>query len=98
MRGAISFSGLTVQTSLTPGTYFSTIGGEGDIHESTFEQWVPPPPNLPLMTAKEKHLIVVRQLEEPPLCDCGDRAMINPKNTLEFMCPNKHKVSVKCMC
>ena len=29
MRGAFSFSGSTVQTSLTPGTSFSTIGGEG---------------------------------------------------------------------
>ena len=43
------------------------------------------------MTAKEKHLAVVRRLEEPPLCDCRDRAMINPENTLEFVCPNKHE-------
>ena len=50
------------------------------------------------MTAKEKHLAAVKQLEEPPLCDCGDRAMMNPENTLEFMCPNKHEVSAKCMC
>ena len=35
MRGAFSFSGSTVQTSLTPGTSFSTIGGVDDIHEST---------------------------------------------------------------
>ena len=56
------------------------------------------PPNPPAMTAKEKHLAVVRRLEEPTLCDCGDRAMINPKNTLEFVCPNKHEVSAKCMC
>ena len=48
--------------------------------------------------AKEKHLAVVRRLEEPPLCDCGDRAVINPENTLEFVCPNKHEVSAKCMC
>ena len=35
MRGAFYFSGSTVRTCLTPGTFFSTIGGEGDIHEST---------------------------------------------------------------
>ncbi|XP_066327895.1 uncharacterized protein [Miscanthus floridulus] len=35
MRSAFSFSGSTVQTSLTPGTSFSTIGGESDIQEST---------------------------------------------------------------
>ena len=45
------------------------------------------------MTAKEKHLAAVRRLEEPRLCHCGDRAMINPNNTLEFVCPNKHEVS-----
>ena len=44
------------------------------------------------MMAKEEHLAIVRRLEEPPLCDCGDRAVINPDNTLEFMCPNKHEV------
>ena len=49
------------------------------------------------MTAKEKHLATVRRLEEPPLCDCGDRAMINPKNTLEFVCPNKHEVQSVCV-
>ena len=46
----------------------------------------------------ERSLAVVRRLEEPPLCECGDRAVINPENTLEFMCPNKHKVSEKCIC
>ena len=50
------------------------------------------------MTAKEKNLAVVKRLEEPPLRECGDRAMINPKNTLEFVCPNKHEVSGKCIC
>ena len=50
------------------------------------------------MTAKEKHLAAVRRLEEPPLCECGDRAVINPENTLEFVCPNKHEVSEKCIC
>ena len=50
------------------------------------------------MTAKEKHLATVRRLEEPPLCHCGDRLVINPDNTLEFVCPNKHEVSAKCMC
>ena len=50
------------------------------------------------MMAKEKHLAVVRRLEEPPLCECGDRVVINPKNTLEFVCPNKHEVSGKCIC
>ena len=50
------------------------------------------------MTAKEKHLAAVKQLEEPPLCECGDRAVINPENTLEFVCPNKHEVSEKCIC
>ena len=47
------------------------------------------------MKAKEKHLAVVRQLEEPPLCEYGDRVVINPENTLEFVCPNKHEVSGK---
>ena len=55
-------------------------------------------PNPPPMTAKEKHLAAVRRLEEPPRCDCGDRAVINPENTLEFVCSNKHEVSAKCMC
>ncbi|XP_066344533.1 uncharacterized protein [Miscanthus floridulus] len=55
-----------------------------------FKRWVLPP-NPPPLTAKEKHLATVRRLEEPSLCDCGDRAVINPKNMLEFVCPNKHK-------
>ena len=92
-----SFSGSTVQTSLTLGTSFLTIDIEGNIHVSTSSGGFHPP-NPPPMTAKEKHLAVVRRLEEPPLCDCGDRAVINPKNTLEFVCPNKHEVSAKCMC
>ena len=50
------------------------------------------------MMAKEKHLAVVRRLEEPPLCECGDRAMINPQNMLEFVYPNKHEVSGKYIC
>ena len=50
------------------------------------------------MKAKEKHLAVVRQLEEPPLCEYGDRVVINPENTLEFVCSNKHEVSGKCIC
>ena len=91
MRGIFSFSGSLVQTSLTP------IGVEGDIHVSTSSGWFHPP-NPSSMTAKEKHLAVVRRLEKPPLCECGDRAVINPKNTLEFMCPNKHEVSGKCIC
>jgi hypothetical protein len=45
------------------------------------------------MMAKEKHLAAVGRLEEPPLCDCRDRAMINLENTLDFVCPNKHGVS-----
>ena len=56
------------------------------------------PPNPAPMTAKEKHLAVVRRLDEPPLCEYGDRAMINLENTLEFVCPNKHEVSGKCIC
>ena len=96
MRGAFSFSGSTVQTSLTPDTSFSTIGLEGDIHVSTSSGGFHPP-NHPPMTAKEKHLAIVRRLEEPPLCECRDRAVINPENTLEFVCPNKHEVSAKCM-
>ena len=47
------------------------------------------------MTAKKKHLAVVRRLEKPILCYCEDRAVINPENTLEFVCPNKHEVSAK---
>ena len=97
MRGAFSFSGSMVQACLILGTSFSTIGLEGDIHVSTSSGGFHPP-NPPPMMAKEKHLAVVRRLEEPPLCDCGDRAMINPENTLEFVCPNKHEVSAKCMC
>ena len=73
-----------MKTSLILGTSFSTIGLEGDIHVSTSSNGFHPP-NPPPMTAKEKHLAAVRQLEEPPLCDYGDRAMINPKNTLEFV-------------
>ena len=97
MRGAFSFSGSTVQISLTIGTSFSTIGVEGDIHVSTSSGGFHPPNPSP-MTAKEKHLAVVRRLEEHPLCEYGDRAMINPENTLEFVCPNKHEVSGKCIC
>ena len=97
MRGAFSLSGSMVQTSLILGTSFSMIGLEGDIHVSTSSGGFHPP-NPPPMTAKEKHLATVRRLEEPPRCDCGDRAVINPDNTLEFVCPNKHEVSAKCMC
>ena len=97
MRGAFSFNGSTVQKSLTLGTSFSTIGVEGDIHMSTSSGRFHPP-NSPSMTAKEKHLATVGRLEEPHLCECGDRAMINPENTLEFVCPNKHEVSGKCIC
>ena len=97
MRGAFSFSGLTVQTSLTLDTFFSTIVVERDIHVSTSSGGFHPP-KPPPMTAKEKHLATVRRLEEPPLCECGDRAVINPENTLEFVCPNKHEVSGKCIC
>ena len=97
MRGAFSFSGLTVQTSLILGTSFSTIGLEGEIPVSASSGGFHPP-NPPPMTAKEKHLAAVRRLEEPSLCEYGDQAMINPENTLEFMCPNKHKVSGKCIC
>ena len=97
MRYAFSFSGSMVHTSLILGTSFSTIGLEGDIYVSTSSGGFHPPNPSP-MTAKEKHLAAVRRLEEPPLCDCGDRAVINPENTLEFVCPNKHEVSAKCMC
>ena len=97
MRGAFSFSGSMVQTSLILGTSFSMIGLEGDIHVSTSSVGFHPP-NLSPMTAKEKHLAAVKQLEEPPLCECEDRTIINPENTLEFVCPNKHEVSGKCIC
>ena len=97
MGGVFSFSGSTVQTSLTLGTSFSTIGVEGDIHVSTLSGGFHPP-NPPPMTAKEKHLAAVRRLKESPLCECGDRAVINPENTFEFVCPNKHEVSGKCIC
>ena len=97
MRGAFSFSGSMVQTSLTLGTSFSMIGLEVDIHVSTSSGGFHPP-NPPPMTAKEKHLAAVRRLEEPPLCDYRDRVVINPKNMLEFVCLNKHEVSAKCMC
>ena len=50
------------------------------------------------MMAKEKHIAAVRQLEESPLCDCRDRVMINPENTLEFVCPNKYEVNGKYIC
>jgi hypothetical protein len=97
MRGAFYFSGSIVQTSLTRGTSFSTIGGEGDVHVSTSGGFHLPP-NPPAMTKEEKHIATVRRLEVPPLCDCRDRAVINPENTLEFVCPNKHEVSAKCIC
>ena len=86
-----------MQTSLILGTSFSMIGLEGDIHVSTSSGGFHPP-NSPAMTAKEKHLAVVRRLEEPPLCDCEDRAVINPENMLEFMCPNKREISGQCIC
>jgi len=86
-----------VQTSLTLDTSFSTIGVEGDIHVSTSSSGFHPP-NPPPMTAKEKHLATVKRLKKPPLCECGDRAVINPENMLEFVCPNKHEVSEKCIC
>jgi hypothetical protein len=44
------------------------------------------------MTKEEKYLAVVRRLEEPPLCHYGERAVIDPKNTLEFVCPLEHEV------
>ena len=97
MRGAFSFSGSTVQRSLTLGTSFSTIGVEGDIHVSTSSGGFHPP-NPPPMMAKEKHLAAVRRLEKPPLCECRDRVVINPENMLEFECPNKREVSEKCIC
>ena len=128
MRGAFSFSGSTVQRSLTLCTSFSTIGVEGDIHVSTSSVGFHPPyphqwprscalkPGLIRfffhleqyfsltnssrfiqIPPSERSLAVVRRLEEPPLCECGDRAVINPQNTLEFMCPNKHEVSGKCI-
>ena len=86
-----------MQTSLILGTSFLTIGLEGDIHVSASSGGFHPP-NPPPMMAKEKHLAAVRRLEEPPLCDCGDQTVINLENTLEFVCPNKHEVSAKCMC
>ena len=98
MGGAFSFSGSTVQRSLTLGTSFSTIGVEGDIHVSTSSSGFHLPLTPPLMTSKEKHLATVRRLEEPPLCECRDRAMINHVNTLEFVCPNKHEVGEKYIC
>ncbi|XP_066381092.1 uncharacterized protein [Miscanthus floridulus] len=97
MRGAFSFSGSTIQTCLILGTSFSTIGLEKDIHVSTSSGGFHPPNPLP-MTAKEKHLATVRRLEEPLLCDCGDRVVINPENTLEFVCPNKHEVFSMAKC
>ena len=97
MRVIFSFSGSTVQINLTLGISFSTIGLEGDIHVSTSSGGLHPP-NPPPMMAKEKHIATVRRLEEPPLCECGDRAVINSENTLEFVCPNKHEVSGKCIC
>ena len=48
------------------------------------------------MMAKEKHLAAVRRLEEPSLCECGDRAVINPENTLEFV--SEQTRSGKCIC
>ena len=97
MRGDFSFSGSMVQKSLILGTSFSTIGLEGDIHVSTSSGGFHPP-NPPPMTAKEKHIAAVRRLEDPPLYEYGDRAVINPENTLEFVCPNKHEVGGKCIC
>ena len=50
------------------------------------------------MMIKKKYLATVRRLEKPPLCEYGDRVVINPENMLEFMCSNKHEVSGKCIC
>jgi hypothetical protein len=43
------------------------------------------PPNPPQMTKEEKYVAAARRFEEPPLRECRDRAVINPRNTLEFV-------------
>jgi hypothetical protein len=58
-----------------------------------FHRWVPPPPNPPEMTDSEKEVAKYRRLETPPLCKCGDHAVINPRNPEEFICPNQDEVS-----
>ena len=98
MRGAFFFQWIDGADKFDPRYLLFDDWWRGRNTREHFQRWVPPPPNPPPMTAKEKHLAVVRRLDEPPLCHCRDRAVINRDNTLEFVCPNKHEVSAKCMC
>ena len=59
-----------------------------------FTRWVPPPPpNPPPMTEEEKVVASARRLEDPPKCHCGEQAVINTRNELEFICPLRREVS-----
>ena len=66
-----------------------------------FKEWLYGPKNKwpeepPKAKQKKKEMLIYKA---PPVkCDYEDRAMINSENTLEFVCPNKHEVSAKCMC
>jgi hypothetical protein len=42
-----------------------------------FNRWVPPPLNLPPMTDEEKNKAASKRLENPPLCECGDPAVVD---------------------
>jgi hypothetical protein len=45
------------------------------------------------MTDEEKNKAASKQLDNPPLCDCGDPAVLAPRVLLEFECGNKNEVS-----
>ena len=47
------------------------------------------------MTKEEQDLAAATRMETPPLCHCGDQAVVNERD--EFECPNKVKVSAKCI-
>ena len=36
-----------------------------------FVRWVPPPPNPPKLTYKEKSDLRGKRVADPPLCNCG---------------------------
>jgi hypothetical protein len=63
-----------------------------------FNRWVPPPPNPPPMTHKEKKHQALLRLESPPRCDYGERVVLNPDDRSEFICPNFTMVILNLLC
>jgi hypothetical protein len=58
----------------------------------SFKRWVPPPPNLSLMTDVEKDEASAHRVCNPPACKCSYRAeLVNPSIGLDytsfFRCP-----------